>query len=124
MSQDWARSVFATVDGMSGEKFAALFAEDGEFVFGNSAPLVGQAAIGKMVSEFFSLYQSISHTLTHVWYEGDTAIVEGDVFYTLFDQQVVTVPFVSIIDQGDGGIKSYRSFVDLAPLMSALNLKS
>jgi hypothetical protein len=50
VSTDFTEYVFAIVDKRDAQGFAALFAPEGRFVFGNADPIVGPAGIAAAVT--------------------------------------------------------------------------
>jgi len=120
MSIDFADHVFALVDHRDADGFAALFAHDGRFVFGNADPILGPAAIAEAVSAFFASIRGLHHRIVNRWEEAADTVVELAVDYHRLDGKTVAVPAVSIWTRDSAGLfTSYRIFVDLAPLFSA-----
>src|SRR5690242_5888847 len=62
--------VFAVVDKRDAEGFAALFAPDGRFTFGNADPIVGRAAIAGAVAGFFAGIAGLRHEIRNRWETG------------------------------------------------------
>jgi len=119
MSTDVIDRVFTLVDNRDADGFAALFAPDGRFVFGNADPILGPAAIAAAVGGFFTTIDGLRHQITNRWEAGADAVAELVVEYRRLDGKLVSVPAVTIFTRdGTGLINHYRIFVDLAPLFA------
>lgn len=119
MSTDFTEHVFAVVDKGDVEGFAALFAADGRFVFGNADPLVGRAAIAGGVEAFLAGISGLRHEIRNRWVVGADTVAELGVEYDRADGRCVRVPAVTIFTRDDAGlITDYRIYVDLAPLFA------
>ncbi|TDB82281.1 nuclear transport factor 2 family protein [Micromonospora sp. KC721] len=120
MPTDVISQVFALVDHRDADGFAALFAPDGRFTFGNAEPVLGRPAIAEGVTGFFASIRSLRHHIINHWEVAADTVVELAVDYHRLDGRTVTVPAVSIWTRdGAGLITDYRIFVDLAPLFAA-----
>ena len=119
MSTDFIGRVFAVVDNRDADGFAALFAPDGRFVFGNADPIMGPAAIAETVGGFFATIDGLRHRVVNRWEIGSDAVAELGVEYCRLDGKLVSVPAVTIFTRDDTGlISDYRIFVDLEPLFA------
>jgi len=119
MSTDFIEHVFTLVDNRDAEGFAALFAPDGRFIFGNADPIAGPASIAATVGGFFTTIEGLRHQIANRWEVGSDAIAELVVEYRRLDGKFVSVPGVTIFTRdGAGLISHYRIFVDLAPLFA------
>lgn len=117
MPTEFTDRVFTVVDARDAAGFAALFADDGRFVFGNSEPLVGPAEITEGLDQFFASIDDLRHEVLNEWVTGADTVTELVVTYDRLDGAVVTLPAVSIWHVADGGrIDHYRVYIDLAPL--------
>jgi ketosteroid isomerase-like protein len=120
MSTEVINQVFARVDDRDADGFAALFAPDGRFTFGNAEPVLGRSAIAEGVAAFFASIRSLDHHIVNHWEVAADTVVELSVDYHRLDARTVTVPAVAIWTRnGAGLITDYRIFVDLAPLFAA-----
>jgi ketosteroid isomerase-like protein len=119
MSTNVIDQVFALVDHRDAAGFAALFAADGRFTFGNADPVLGPPAIVEGVAAFFASIRGLRHHIVNRWEAAADTVVELTVDYHRLDGKTVTVPAVSIWTRdGAGLITDYRVFVDLAPLFA------
>jgi ketosteroid isomerase-like protein len=110
--------LFADIDSMDPERFAAHLAEDVTMVFGNAEPIHGRDAVRDAWAGFCEGLAGVSHEPLRSWTSGDGTVAEANVTYTRQDGDTVTVPVATIYREGDGGIVDYRIFIDLAPLFS------
>lgn len=111
-------TVFAAVDRQDAAAFAAAFAPDGVFVFGNAEPVVGRAAIAAAVSAFFGALRGLQHEIVDVWQLGDTVITRLTVTYERHNGTAVTLPAATIWRGCRGAITDYRIYADLEPLFA------
>ena len=113
------------IDRSDSKGFAKLFADKGEFRFGNAPAVYGPEAVEAAVNGFFGSIQSLSHSLHQSWEGKDsegrsTWAVEGMVTYTRKDGKKVPVPFTdTFVTTAEGKVLSWRIFMDLAPLFQA-----
>ena len=110
--------LFADIDSMEPDRFAAHLAEDVRFRFGNAAPVHGTAAVRDVWAGFCQTVDGVHHDPVEQWEAGAATIAESDVTYTRKDGTTVTVPVVTIYRTGDALIQDYRVFIDLAPLFA------
>jgi hypothetical protein len=118
--QEWAARFFGMIDAMNAPGFAAFFTEGGAFRMGNGPAAVGRPAIEEFVRGFFGAIQGIRHEKTGLWEAPATLFSEGDVFYTTHGGQVVTHPYLGVMEFDGDLIRECRIYVDPAPLMAAL----
>jgi ketosteroid isomerase-like protein len=111
--------LFADIDSMEPDRFAAYLAEDVTFRFGNAEPVHGRDAVRDVWAGFCATVDGVRHDLVDQWESGDATIAEANVTYKRKDGATVTVPVVTIY-RTDGGepIVDYRVFIDLAPLFA------
>lgn len=122
--QEWAQRFFETIDAMDSPGFAAFFTEGGSFRMGNNPASLGRQAIEDFVTRFFGAIQSIRHEKTGLWELPSTLFSEGQVFYTTHTGQVVTHPYLGVMEFEGDLIREYRAYVDPAPLVAALQLSA
>ncbi|HWE11355.1 MAG TPA: nuclear transport factor 2 family protein [Solirubrobacteraceae bacterium] len=111
--------LFADIDSMQPERFAAHLAEDAMMRFGNAEPIRGRDAVRDAWAEFCAGVQAVRHQLVEQWTVGNATIVEANVTYTRHGGTTVTVPVVTIYREAGDAIADYRIFIDLAPLSAA-----
>lgn len=118
MTLDHARKLFAAIDAMNADAFVSFLTPDGEFKFGNNPSVVGQGAIAQLVDGFWRSIGGSSHTLVHLWNDGDRVALQGEVSYTRKDGKVVTVPFVNVFHLRGDKIARYLIHIDNTPLFA------
>ena len=123
-TETWAAQLFATIESMAPDAFAAYFADDGVFRFGNAPPASGRPAIRAAVAAFFGEIGGLRHRVTGVWtgrWElGPVLAVEAEVTYTRRDgTRTPALPVTSTLRLEDDLIKDYRIFMDISPLFAA-----
>jgi ketosteroid isomerase-like protein len=111
--------LFADIDSMEADRFAAHLADDVTMRFGNAEPVHGRAAVRDTWAGFCETVAGVRHDIVERWDVGDATIVEADVTYTRPDGSRVTVPVVTIYREAGELIDDYRVFIDLAPLTAS-----
>ena len=109
---------------MDAEGFAAAFAPDGSFRFGNAEPVAGREGVRDAVAGFFSTIGGLRHRVTGVWTgaweRGPVRSVEAEVVYTRRDGSVTPpIPATSTLRMRDDLIQDHRIYADLTPLFAA-----
>jgi ketosteroid isomerase-like protein len=110
--------LFADIDSMEPERFAAHLAEDVTMRFGNADPIRGRDAARDAWATFCRDLHGVKHDLAGQWTVDDTTIAEAMVTYTRSDDRQVTVPVATIYRERDGEIVDYRIYIDLGPLFA------
>lgn len=112
--------VFEAIDGKKADEYAAFFAEDASFRFGNTEPIVGRRAIRDAMVIFFSTIKGLRHEVVGIWRgewdRGEVYSVETEVTYTRNDDAVVSLPATSTIRLEGDSIQDWRIFADLTPV--------
>lgn len=114
----WIDTLFAAIDRQDTRAFAALLTEDARFVFANSAPVQGRAAIASAVDGFFAALRSLEHRLEARWLLPGVAIVIGEVTYTRHDGSTLQVPFSDLLKYRADGVYDYRIYIDVSRLFT------
>ena len=89
MSTDVINQVFTLVDDRAADGFAALFAPDGRFTFGNAEPLHGRPAIAEGVAAFFAGLRGLRHRVVNHWEVAADTMVELTVDYVRLDGKTI-----------------------------------
>lgn len=110
--------LFADIDSMQPDRFAAHLADDVRFRFGNADPVHGRDAVRDVWAGFCETVDGVSHEIVEQFESGNATIAESNVTYTKKDGSTVTVPVVTIYRADGDLIDVYRVFVDLAPLFA------
>jgi ketosteroid isomerase-like protein len=108
--------LYKHIDTKDARGFAAFFAEDGKFTFGNAPTVTGPPAVESACDQFFSSLQDLDHEMHNVWEIGDTIICEVTVMYRTQGGRSLELPAANIIHHEDGLVTDYRIFMDVSPL--------
>jgi hypothetical protein len=111
-------SLFADIDSMEPDRFAAHLADDVSFRFGNADTVYGRDAVRDVWAGFCATVDGVSHEIVEQFEVGEATIAESNVTYTKQDGGKVTVPVVTIYRASGPLIDDYRVFIDLAPLFA------
>jgi hypothetical protein len=114
--------LFEAIDRMDPDGFVRFLTDDGSFRFGKIPAIRGRPAIRDAVAHFFASIGGLSHHITGIYEQGDTAIVEGEVTYTRKDGSRITIPFADfftlsrpLFGSSDGSDPSDISAARLTP---------
>jgi ketosteroid isomerase-like protein len=118
VAPEWVQRVFAAVDAGDARRFAAAFAEDGRFRFGNAPAVIGQEAVAAAVDGFFASIRGCRHELTRFWGGPRHCAMDGTVTYVRHDGRELTLPFANVFVLRGEKIAEYLVYVDLAPLFA------
>lgn len=122
--EPWLRQLFAAIDSQNAAAFAEYFTDEGRFVYANSPPVVGRAAIRDYVAGFFRMLASIRHGLLGAWAVPGHVFVELTVTYVLKDGQTFTFPAFDLLKLEGGRIRDYLIYVDASPMLAAARSES
>jgi hypothetical protein len=118
----WARELYAKVDRKDAAAFAAVFLEDASLRFGNNDPIAGRKNIETAIAQFFTAMISLRHEFVRTTLHRNLLFLEALVTYKRHDQQVVTVPAMTVFTMADRGERKVAErcniYVDLAPLFA------
>ena len=112
--------LFAAIDRMDAEGFAAYFTPTAEWKFGNADPITGRDAIATTAQSVFNVLTRISHALTQTYQTPDGFITCGDVTYHRIDGKVLIIPFAGFFTVVDSQVTRYQTFMDGSPLFAGL----
>ena len=119
----WINELFATIDNMDSEGFAAYITPEGTFQWGSYPRVTGTEDITNFVTGFFSMIKSLSHNITGVWHadgDPDTVFVRGETLYTTPGGEQVTLTFLNLFLMDGKLVKDYTVYADPSPLNEAL----
>lgn len=112
--------LFAAIDRMDANGFAAYFTPTAEWKFGNADPITGREAIAATAQSVFNVLTRISHALTQTYQTPDGFITWGDVTYHRIDGNVLVIPFAGFFSVSNNQITRYQTFIDGSPLFAGL----
>lgn len=111
-------ALFKSIDSKRTDAFLSFLNEDALFRYGSNAEVIGRAAIGAAVDQFFATIQSSAHRLHRLWQQPDSAVCQGEVRYVRLDGRSVVVPFCNVFQLRDEKISRYEIYIDPTPLMA------
>lgn len=112
----WYEDFYAGVDAMDAARVARMCTADTTVTFANHPPAVGVKAVTAALQQLWSTLNGMQHRFVDVIEDGDRAVLEAIVDYTLPDGRTVSIPAATAILRRDGLIASQRVYIDLAPL--------
>ena len=77
--------LFADIDSMEPDRFAAHLAENVRFRFGNAEPIHGREAVRDTWAAFCEGVDGVRHDQVGFWEVGEASIAEAEVTYTRKD---------------------------------------
>jgi hypothetical protein len=110
--------LFADIDSMEPDAFAAHLGENVSFRFGNADAVTGRDNVRDTWAAFCDGIDGVRHDVVEQFESGSATVVEATVTYTRKDGSAISLPVVTIY-RGDGElIEDYRIFMDVAPLFA------
>jgi ketosteroid isomerase-like protein len=114
--QHWFSDLYANVDAMRLDEFAAGLTPDVEVVVGNNPPMKGRQAVKEGIGYFFSTIAGLKHHFVNVVEGQGLTFLEAKVDYQRKDGRQVTVPVVTVLERNGELVKSLRIYFDVAPV--------
>jgi hypothetical protein len=105
----WFSDLYADIDAMRLDDFAASLAPDVRLVVGNNPALEGRQAAKEGID-------GLKHHLLNVVEGNGLTVLEANVEYLRKDGKSVTVPVVTVLERSGELVKSLRIYLDLAPV--------
>ena len=118
LAPDWVQRIFESVDAGDARRFAAVFTEDGQFIFGNAPAVVGRPAVEQAVAGFFASIRGCRHELSHFSSGAGHCAMDGTVTYLRHDGRGLTLPFANVFVMRGAQIAEYRIYIDATPLFA------
>ena len=116
ITAEWVWAYFQDVDTLVPSKVIQHYTEDGQFYFANNLPAQGKAAIEKMLAEFYSNLQAISHRNVGLWLGDNSAVFEAEVTFTRKDGSQIILPAASILRRRGTQVYDFRMDMDASPV--------
>lgn len=113
-------ALFASIDRMDPEGFAAFLTEEGTFRMGSYPPVTGRASVAEFVRGFWTTVQTSAHSGIRVYDAEDARFVEGTVTYGLKNGKTVGVPFLNRFRMEGDLIAEYLIYLDPTPVAAAM----
>jgi hypothetical protein len=114
--EHWFSGLYASIDAMRLEEFAAGLAPDVKVVVGNNPAMNGREAAREGIGTFFSTIDGIKHHLVNVAEINGVTFLEANVEYLRKDGKTVTIPAVTVLERSENLVKSLRIYFDVAPV--------
>jgi uncharacterized protein (TIGR02246 family) len=105
----------ASVDAGDADAFAAWFADDARYRFGNGETTIGRDAVRAATAGAAGALPWVRHTVDQVSYDGDQLYCRFTIATADLAGREVELPCVTVIWIDDGWITDYRVHMDLAP---------
>jgi hypothetical protein len=112
----WFANLYASIDAMRLDEFAAGLTPDVTVVVGNNPAMNGRQAAKDGIGGFFSTIDGIKHHLVNVTESNGLTFLEANVEYLRKDGKTITVPAVTVLERDGDLVKSLRIYCDVAPV--------
>ena len=112
----WFSELYASIDAMRLDEFAAGLAPDVTIVVGNNPAMNGRQAAKDGIGYFLSTIDGIRHHLVNVAESNGLTFLEANVEYLRKDGKTVTIPAVTVLERSENLVKSLRIYFDVAPV--------
>jgi len=113
------RRMFEAGESMNVKNFAAFYADDALYHFGNFPVAHGPQGIVDSSQGFLSKVKKVVHHIENIWEpEPDTLFVEMTVTYDRHDGKSFTLPCCDTVRIKDGKVKSLKIFMDIGPVFA------
>lgn len=113
------RAMCAQVDAGDADGFAAWFADDAVYRFGNAEPIEGRQAIRDATAGAAGAFPWLRHDVDQVAQVGDQLFCRFTIHTETPDRHEVGMPCVTVIWMEEGQIVDYRVHIDLSPAFAA-----
>ena len=104
--------LFAAIDAMDADRFAAFLAPDCRFRFGNLPAVEGRPAVRDFVAGFFGALGGIRHEVVERIEAPGRMAMHGFVTYTRKDGSTLKVPFANMFRTEGELVRDYLIFID------------
>lgn len=112
----WYEDFYVTVDSMDPDALGRLLTDDTTVTMANHEQAVGREAVIAGLTGFWSTIGGMSHAFKRVVEDGDTAVLEASVTYTMPDGRTIPLPVTTWIERRDGLIADQRIYIDMEPM--------
>ena len=115
-ANNFVKDLYASVDNKDVEGLASKLNESVYFKFSNHEAVNGLSNVLEANKGFFASINSMSHTLTGVWQQGDELICNGQVRYVRHDGSHYSAEFATILTVMEDKITHYLIYADVSGL--------
>ena len=112
----WFSDLYASIDAMRLDEFAAGLAPDVTVVVGNNPAMKGRQAAKEGIGHFWSTIGGLKHHFRNVVESNGLTVLEANVEYLRKDGRSVTIPVVTVLERSGDLVKSLRIYLDIAPV--------
>ena len=112
----WFSELYASIDAMRLDEFAAGLTPDVKVVVGNNPAMTGREAAKQGIGYFFSTIAGLKHHIVNVAESSERTFLEANVEYLRKDGKSVTVPTVTVLERNGDLVQSLRIYFDVAPV--------
>jgi hypothetical protein len=112
----WFSNLYADIDAMRLDPFAAALAPDVQVVVGNHPAMHGRDAVKSGIGHFWSTIGGLKHHVVSVAESGGRTYLEANVEYLRKDGRTVTIPVMSVLERRGDLVKSLRIYFDVGPV--------
>jgi hypothetical protein len=112
----WFSGLYASIDAMRLDEFAAGLAPDVKLVVGNAPVMNGRDAAKQAIGSFFSTIAGLKHHMRNVAESNGLTFLEAHVEYLRKDGRSVTIPTVTVLERSGDLVTSLRVYFDVAPV--------
>jgi ketosteroid isomerase-like protein len=114
----FVEQMFARVDALDAQGFAACLTERASCQFGNNPVVTGRAEIEAFIGQLFAAIAGLRHELENCWSLGDRAFCNGHAVYVRKDGSELRVPWATISRFEDGKLAEYLVYSDTSRLFN------
>ena len=112
----WYEDFYAVIDSMDSAAMRPMLTDDSTVTMANHPQAVGPDAVLGGLDAFWTTIKGMSHHFKRVVEDGDTAVLEAEVTYTMLDDREVTLPVTTWVQRRDGLIADQRIYIDMGPM--------
>lgn len=112
----WFSDMYADIDAMRLEKFAAALSPDVQVVVGNHPAMNGRDAVKNGIGHFWSTIGGLKHHVVNVAESNGRTFLEANVEYLRKDGRAVTIPVMTVLERSGDLVTSLRIYFDVAPV--------
>lgn len=113
------RRMFEAGESMNVHNFAAFYADNAHYQFGNFPVAYGQQGIIDSSAAFLSKVKKVVHYIENIWeVDDETLVVEMTVRYDRHDGKTFTLPCCDTVRVRDGKVQSLKIFMDIGPVFA------
>jgi hypothetical protein len=112
----WFSDLYASIDAMRLDEFAAGLTPDVRLTVGNHPAMNGRDAVKQGIGAFWSTIDGLKHHVVNVAESNGLTFLEANVEYLRKDGRSVTIPAVTVLERDGDLVKSLRIYFDVSPV--------